>query len=164
MDPDSQITSIAHVIQLAVAPVFLLAGVAAFTGVISNRLGRIVDRARHLESQVRGASIVRADGIRAALKNLAKRARLANRAMTLCVSCAVMICSDIVVLFISTLTGVGLSGLVATVFVFAMLLLIAGLLHFLREVYLATRFLRIGGPDSQADAQAIETPPPPPPA
>lgn len=162
--PAPSISSIAHIIQLAVAPVFLLAGVAAFTGVISNRLGRIVDRARHLEAQIRGASIVRADAIRAALKNLAKRARLANRALTLCVSCAVLICSDIVVLFIGTLTGIRLGGLVATVFVVAMLLLIAGLLHFLREVYLATRFLRIGGPDSQPDVQAIETPPPPPPA
>lgn len=162
MDPDSQINSIAHVIQLAVAPVFLLAGVAAFTGVISNRLGRIVDRARHLESQIRGASIVRADAIRAALKNLAKRARLANRALTLCVSCAVLICSDIVVLFIGTLTGVRIGAVVATVFVVAMLLMIAGLLHFLREVYLATRFLRIGGPDSQAEAQAVDTPSTPP--
>ncbi len=161
MDADSQINSIAHVIQLAVAPVFLLAGVAAFTGVISNRLGRIVDRARHLEALLRGASITRADAIRLALKNLAKRARLANRALTLCVSCAVLICSDIVVLFIGTLTGIRLGGLVATVFVFAMLLLIAGLLHFLREVYLATRFLRIGGPDSQAEAQEIESPPSP---
>mgnify|MGYP000585430072 CR=1 FL=1 len=152
MDADSQITSIAHVIQLAVAPVFLLTGVAAFLGVISNRLGRIVDRARNLEPQLLAAIEPRASDIRAALRNLAKRARLANRALTLCVCCAVMICSDIVVLFIGTLTGDRLGGVVATVFVIAMLLLIAGLLLFLREVYLATRFLRISAPEARAEA------------
>lgn len=155
MDADPQITSIAHVIQLAVAPVFLLAGVAAFTGVISNRLGRIVDRARALEPQLQVAVEPRASEIRASIGNLAKRARLANRALTLCVCCAVMICSDIVVLFIGTLTGDRLGGVVATVFVIAMLLLIAGLLLFLREVYLATRFLRISVPDAQPDTRIV---------
>lgn len=153
MDPDSQIPSIAHVIQLAVAPVFLLAGVGSFTGVISNRLGRIVDRARELENRLADPKAERADEARASLRNLAKRARLANRALALCVACAVLICSDIVVLFVGTLAGERFGSLVATVFVVAMMLLIAALLSFLREVYLATRFLRIG----------VLTPPPKPP-
>jgi len=153
MEADSQITSIAHVIQLAVAPVFLLAGVGGFTGVISNRLGRIVDRARDLEKKLAEAPPARAGEVRASLRNLAKRARLANRALALCVACAVLICSDIVVLFVGTLAGERFSALVAVVFVLAMLLLIAALLHFLREVYLATRFLRIGS--------VAETPPAP---
>lgn len=156
IDADSQITSIAHVIQLAVAPVFLLAGVGAFTGVISNRLGRIVDRARELEAKLAAATPERVEEARASLRNLAKRARLANRALALCVACAVLICSDIVVLFVGTLAGERFGPLVATVFVIAMLLLIVALLSFLREVYLATRFLRIGA--------VLRTGVPPPPA
>ena len=157
MDADPQITSIAQVIQLAVAPVFLLAGVGAFTGVISNRLGRIVDRARDLERLLLSASPMRKQALMVSLRNLAKRARVANRALSLCVGCAVLISADIVVLFVGTLAGERFGGAVAVVFVLAMLSLIAALLLFLREVYLATRFLRIGVPEPAVDAAAAST-------
>lgn len=49
MPPESGLTEIAHVIQLAVAPVFLLTGVAGILSVLTNRLARIIDRARVLE-------------------------------------------------------------------------------------------------------------------
>jgi len=159
MDADSQITSIAHVIQLAVAPVFLLAGVGAFTGVISNRLGRIVDRARELERLLLSASPLRKQALLLSLRNLAKRARVANRALSLCVGCAVLVSADIVVLFVGTLAGERFGSAVAVVFVLAMLALIAGLLLFLREVYLATQFLRIGTADT-AEESAPPTDPP----
>jgi hypothetical protein len=41
--------AVAHAIQLAVAPVFLLSGIGAILAVMTNRLGRIIDRARVLE-------------------------------------------------------------------------------------------------------------------
>ena len=47
----TDITSIAHVIQLAVAPVFLLSGIAALLNVLNTRLSRIVDRARQLQNE-----------------------------------------------------------------------------------------------------------------
>jgi hypothetical protein len=40
---------IAHAIQLAVAPVFLLTGIAAMLGVMAARLARVIDRARLIE-------------------------------------------------------------------------------------------------------------------
>ena len=40
--------SVVHVIQLAVAPVFLLSGVGVILTVLTNRLARIIDRARLL--------------------------------------------------------------------------------------------------------------------
>lgn len=43
---------IAHVIQLSVAPVFLLAGIGSILGVMANRLARVVDRARILEGRM----------------------------------------------------------------------------------------------------------------
>lgn len=45
MPTESGVAGIAHVIQLSIAPVFLLSGVSAMLGVLSNRLGRIIDRA-----------------------------------------------------------------------------------------------------------------------
>jgi len=49
---DSGITAVAHVIQLSVAPVFLLSGIGAMLAVMTNRLARVIDRARTLEAKV----------------------------------------------------------------------------------------------------------------
>lgn len=51
------ISEISHAIQMAVAPVFLLSGVAALIGVLTTRLSRIIDRARVLEGQEKAAGI-----------------------------------------------------------------------------------------------------------
>jgi len=48
---DSGITAVAHVIQLSVAPVFLLSGIGAMLAVMTNRLARVIDRARALEAK-----------------------------------------------------------------------------------------------------------------
>ena len=47
---DLTAAAVGHAIQLAVAPVFLITGIGAMLGVLANRLGRIVDFARTLES------------------------------------------------------------------------------------------------------------------
>jgi len=52
MQPDSQVVAVGHVIQLAVAPVFLLTGVGGLLAVLTNRLARIIDRARFLEERL----------------------------------------------------------------------------------------------------------------
>jgi hypothetical protein len=46
--PSPELTHLAQIIQLAVAPVFLLAGLGAFLNVCAGRLARIIDRARQL--------------------------------------------------------------------------------------------------------------------
>ena len=49
------VTTIAHAIQLAVAPVFLLTGVASILSVLTNRLSRIIDRSRFLHRNLLSA-------------------------------------------------------------------------------------------------------------
>jgi hypothetical protein len=79
MEPDviqeSAITDIAHIIQLSVAPVFLLSGIGAMLAVMANRLSRIVDRARRVETDIAADPI---DATRAAdeLAQLSRRAKL----------------------------------------------------------------------------------------
>ena len=51
MPPNESVPIIQHAVQLAIAPVFLLIGVAGLLGVMANRLARIVDRARDLEQK-----------------------------------------------------------------------------------------------------------------
>lgn len=131
-------SDIAHVIQLAIAPVFLISGISALLAVLSNRLGRTIDRARAL------AVASDDDRHHAELNVLSRRAKLIYRAIALGTSSALLVCCVIVSLFVSAVLEVPISRVVAAFFLAAMLALIACLLLFLREVFLATRILRIG--------------------
>lgn len=141
---DSQVAVIARVIQLSVAPVFLLSGVGAMLAVLTNRLARIVDRGRFLESQLATAAEHRHDELHRNLLTLSRRAKLANIAISLCTVCALLVCTVIAALFFGAFLELDVSMMVALLFVLAMLALIGGLVLFLREIFIATSNLRIG--------------------
>lgn len=146
MQPIAEIDSISHVIQLAVAPVFLLAGVGAMLNVLSNRLARAVDRARFLEARFAEAAADGQETLRRDLRLQARRTRLIYGAMGLCALCALLVCGSIVAQFANAFLRISLDALVAVLFVAALLALIGALLLFLREVQLAIANLRIGPP------------------
>jgi len=136
--------ALGHVIQLAVAPVFLLSGVSGLLGVLTNRLARIIDRARHLEERLGPGTERSHDRIHAELELLSQRGRLINRAVSLCTLCALLICAVIVALFVGAFLVTDLSIPIGLIFTASMLALFSGLVSFLREIYIATRSLRIG--------------------
>jgi len=147
MDLTSDVTSIAHVIQLSIAPVFLLTAVGAMLGVLSNRLSRAVDRARTLEGRVKTATDAEPSILLGRqLTALGRRIRIIYSAMVLCAVCALLICSVIVIAFASTLAGAVLAVPIAVLFIGAMLAFIGALLLFLREVHIAITTLHIGTP------------------
>ena len=138
------VTSIAHAIQLAVAPVFLLTGVASILSVLTNRLGRIIDRSRLLHG--RSASVVETDqSIQVELKSLKRRARFIHLAIGLCTTCLLLICSVVAVLFLGSFIDVNIAVVIASLFVAAMLCLIIALFYFIGEIFLATAHVRGGG-------------------
>lgn len=139
----STLASIAHLIQLAVAPVFLLTGIGALLGVLTGRISRIVDRARKLEGELPNIPVTQQQDLRNELRRLSRRARLTYWSISLCTISALMVCTMIALLFIGHFVTVRMSVIVALLFIIAMLALIFGLLCFLREVYLAVRNLRI---------------------
>ena len=138
MSPAATVTTVAHVIQLAVAPVFLLTGIAAILGVLTNRLGRVVDRFRVLEN-INFNMATSKNAVHAIeMEILSRRARLIHWAISLCTIAALLICIVIATLFIGSSLDVELPGTIASLFVLAMFTLITGLLSFLREIALAT--------------------------
>jgi len=145
METVASITTVAHVIQLAVAPVFLLTGVGAILAVLINRLGRVVDRFRVLEQGLPDARRREKTAYQKEMTRLSRRARLIQRAITLCTLGALLVCTVIATLFIGAVTNVDLSHTIAALFIGAMLALIAGLLIFLREISLATGGIHIVG-------------------
>jgi hypothetical protein len=136
--------AVAHAIQLAVAPVFLLSGIGAILAVMTNRLGRIIDRARVLEDKLDAGSPKLLATLRADLPILSRRAKLISRAITLCTTTALLVCTVIAVLFLSAFLRFDATIPVALLFVAAMSTFFLGLLWFLREIYVATVSLRIG--------------------
>jgi hypothetical protein len=138
-------TSLGHVIQLAVAPVFLLAGVGATLNVLATRIGRIIDRARALEADLPKADAATAEDLHGRLRVLSKRASLINRAIALCVLCGLLVSIVVAALFVSSAMRIELSLPIAVVFVVALLSLAAALVYFLREVFIATAALTFGG-------------------
>ena len=141
-----QLDVIAHVIQLSIAPVFLLTGIGALLGVMMQRIARIIDRALSLEDLLPAADPPPAQAAHVELRALSRRLRLVNRAVSLCVLAALLVCGVIGGLFITAYYAWSpdLTRVVATVFAAALLSLIGGLLCFLREVYIATATLRFG--------------------
>ena len=143
METLSSITTVSHVIQLAVAPVFLLSGVGAILAVLINRLGRIIDRYRVLEHGSAGAAAGEATIAQIEMTILSRRARLIHWAISLCTVGALFICIVIATLFIGSMLHVSVSQAIALMFVGAMFALIAGLLSFLREITLATGSIHV---------------------
>jgi hypothetical protein len=141
---DTGITAVAHTIQLAVAPVFLLSGVAGILAVLTSRLGRAVDRARVLRGQMTAKPQDDAATILTELDALARRARFISYAIASCTLTALLVCAVIVALFVATFVKVDASVPVALLFVAAMIALCVGLLFFLREIFIATATRQIG--------------------
>jgi hypothetical protein len=139
-----QLDLIAHVIQLSVAPVFLLTAIAGLLGVLANRLGRAVDRAREIERILDDSHVAQAEALRSEHAVCARRSALILRAIVLCVISGLLVSAVIVGLFLTAYYKgwPDLSRIVAAIFSLAMVALIAGLLTFLREVYIATATLR----------------------
>ncbi len=142
---DSQtIGTMAHVIQLSVAPVFLLTAIGTMLSVMINRLGRIIDRARYHEGRLETVSPDGLPKLHAALATLKRRADLIGHAIFLCTATAVLVCTVIALLFIGDYLRYDVSVPVAVLFIVAMLLMVAGLINFLREIFIAKESLQIG--------------------
>ena len=145
MDASSHVASIAQVIQAAVAPVFLIAGVGATLNVLASRIGRIIDRARLMEDRLLTATADHSRELHARLRVLSRRATLINRAIALCVLSGLLVSLVVAALFVSALLRIELAAPIAVTFVIALLSLASALLLFLREVFIATRSLTFGG-------------------
>jgi hypothetical protein len=137
------VSTIAHLIQLAIAPVFLLAGIGAILNVLAQRLARVVDRARTLESEIESYDETRRSRASAELCFLDRRMRVVNQAIRCCTASALFTCLVVAVLFVADLAEFPFSQPIALLFVVAMLLLIAGLVLFLHEIRLAMKSLRV---------------------
>jgi hypothetical protein len=140
-----QAFDIAHLIQIALTPIFLISAIGVILNVLTNRLSRIVDRARVMENELCRPDY-RPEGrdLHQALGVLARRARYINAAIAFITISALFIALVVVMLFVNAFLRWELSAFIACMFILSMLSLAAALSTFLIEVRIATRALRIG--------------------
>ena len=140
-----QAADVAHLIQVALTPIFLISAIGVTLNVLTSRLARIVDRARAMESAVSHPDY-QAGGrdLHAALSVMARRAGYINAAITLITLSALFIALVVVMLFVNAFAHWDLAAFIAIMFILSMLSFAAALTAFLIEVRIATTTLQIG--------------------
>ncbi|MCZ6881861.1 MAG: DUF2721 domain-containing protein [Gammaproteobacteria bacterium] len=137
------IDTIAHVIEISVAPVFLLAGISGLLMVLTSRLARTIDRSRSL--QLAELALLLPDqkvAIENEMASLLKRSRFINLSIGLATCSALLVCLVIIMLFLGSLISINVSQVVASLFIVCMVILSAAFSCFLAEVFIASRSLR----------------------
>ena len=134
---------LAQVIQLAVAPVFLLAGLGAFLNVCAGRLARIIDRARQLEPRVLASRGEEHDRLVQEVRVLDRRIGVVNTAIFTSVLAAVLISIVVILLFVAFLTGYKVGTAIALLFIASMIATGTGFAIFLHETRLGTKTIRV---------------------
>ena len=137
------VTAVAEAIQLAVAPVFLLAGIGAFLNVCALRLARIVDRARRIEPDLLASRGREHDRLQREIRVLDRRIAIVNWAIFFSVLAAVLICLVVVLLFAAGVTDARFGTAVALLFIASMIAIGIGFSIFLVETRIASRSVRI---------------------
>ena len=150
---ETLVSEVAAIIQLAVAPVFLLAGIGAFLNVCASRLARIVDRARQIEPQLLSSRGAEHDRLQGEIRIIDRRITLVSRAITLSVVSAVLTCAVVILLFAGTLVDAEFGTSIALLFITTMVAIGLGFAVFLLETRVASRAVRIRNEvlDHQAD-------------
>lgn len=138
-----QMRDLGSILPFAVGPVVLISGVGLLLLTLTNRLGRIVDRARILARERMGAEDQARARLATQLRILSRRARLIRLSVTLCALCILLVGVLITVLFLAPLLRLELAAEASLLFVLCMLCLIAAMVVFLQEIYLSLEALDI---------------------
>lgn len=141
--PPEIMSNIAGAIQLALAPVFLLTGIAGMLNVMTGRLSRIIDRGRSLKEKPNVVTAYDNAMIQTEINMLERRRHITSISITMCTVAALLVCLVIVSLFLEVMFDMSLNWIIGALFILGTLALVIGLTYFLREVHLASTSVRI---------------------
>lgn len=143
----SVITTVSSLIQLSVAPVFLLAGVAGLLNVFTSRLTRVIDKLEKLDDYVHQKEVENPNyepshAVMSRRKNLLKRMQNTNLAIFFATATGLMVALVIISVFFSSLMSYNAETFISILFVLAMVFLIISLLVFVKEIYFTISYIR----------------------
>jgi hypothetical protein len=131
----SDTLQVSAAIRDAVAPVFLLTGIGSFLGVVVNRLGRTIDRARHLN----GLNVEQRKKFINEFDIIQQRVTWMRLSIGLFIVAGLCISLSVALIFIGVAIKINVSNFILGTFIFAMFALILGIICFLREIIYATQ-------------------------
>jgi uncharacterized membrane protein len=145
-DNNTIISTISTLIQLSVAPVFLLAGVAGLLNVFIGRLTRIIDKLERLDkflhTKEQNEAEYTNEYMNTRRKFLVMRLQNTNLAIFFCTATGLLVALVILTIFFSALSSAHSETFISVLFILAMVCLIIALLLFLREIYFTTSYIK----------------------
>ncbi|MEO7700947.1 MAG: DUF2721 domain-containing protein [Opitutus sp.] len=135
--------SLIPLIQTSTTPVILISGMGLLLLTMTNRMGRIIDRTRLYAVQLRQASGPERRPLELQLNLTWRRAKIVRLALTAATSSMLMSSALVIVIFVGALLGRDLGKLMLGLFSAAILLLVAALTAFLRDIFVSLTALKL---------------------
>jgi hypothetical protein len=135
--------SLIPIIQVSTTPVILISGMGLLLLTMTNRMGRIMDRSRIYATQLRQATAGERQVLEQQLEATWQRARIVRLALTAATGSMLMSAALVIVIFVGALLDKNVDRLILFLFSGAILLLIAALLAFLRDIFVSLAALRL---------------------
>ena len=137
------LSALLPIIQLAITPVILISGMGALMIVLTNRMARIVDRARMVAEAMPAAEASDRTHLDDQLQIMWGRALMIRRAVTSAGLSMLFSCLMVVVIFVVAKFQLPLGSVVLGLFVTSILLLTASLVDFLRDIFVSLHALKL---------------------
>jgi len=134
---------IVPVLQLAIGPVIVISGAGLVLLSMTNRFGRIIDRARSLGESIRSGSLSETHLIYSQLLILTRRARLLRLAIALTSTSLLLAAFLVIALFLIVLLDFEAASLIIVIFSSCMATLIVGLLFFIADINVSLAALKL---------------------
>ncbi len=138
-----QFPDLLPILQVAIGPVILISGVGLLLLTMTNRFGRIIDRARQVSRELRLAESPEPERALAQLAILLTRARIVRGAIAAAAVSVLLAAVLIIVIFVSALLQLSFAAPVVAIFASCLAALIVSLVQFLRDINLSLRALRL---------------------
>lgn len=135
--PALDLNSIAHVIQVALTPIFLLSGIATLLNVFSTRLARVADRVEQITKQMNETDGAQSVELARALLHLRRRSLALDAAVVLGAIAAAATCASVFTLFVGALRESTIASLLFTTFGVAIACTISAIAAFAVEMMMA---------------------------
>jgi multidrug efflux pump subunit AcrB len=141
--PPSSLEQIIPELRDAIGPVILISGVGLLLLTMTNRLGRAIDRARQLKTEMPRRTEAEREQVQAQVAIIYQRAKLIRLSITLAAMSALLAAALVVTLFLTALLRWENGLLVSLIFIACMISLIASLVTFIRDINLSLRALKL---------------------
>lgn len=134
--------TVAHIIQVALAPVFLLSGIATLLNVFSTRLARVADRVDAVAKALDGADAAQAAALSAQLAHLHRRSVALDVAVVLGAIGGAATCAAVLALFVGALREAAIASVLFALFGLAVVSALGAIVAFTIKMLLAGTGIR----------------------